>query len=56
MRIPRLDRSQVDSATAEVFDTYQKERGNVPNMFRTVAHRPEIFNRFNNILKMEPTK
>ena len=42
MRIPRLDRSQVDSATAEVFDTYQKERGNVPNMFRTVAHRPEI--------------
>jgi alkylhydroperoxidase family enzyme len=42
MRIPRLDRSQVDPATAEVFDTYQKERGNVPNMFRTVAHRPEI--------------
>ena len=42
MRIPRLDRTQVDSATGEIFDTYQKERGNVPNMFRTVAHRPEI--------------
>ena len=42
MRITRLDSSQVDAATAEVFDTYQKERGNVPNMFRTVAHRPEI--------------
>jgi alkylhydroperoxidase family enzyme len=42
MRISRLDRSQVDASTAEVYDTYQKERGNVPNMFRTVAHRPEI--------------
>lgn len=43
MRISRLDRSQVDEKTAEVYDTYLKERGNVPNMFRTVAHRPEIF-------------
>ena len=42
MRLPRLDRTQVDSATADVFDAYQKERGNVPNTFRTVAHRPEI--------------
>jgi alkylhydroperoxidase family enzyme len=43
MRITRLDRSQVDSTTGEIYDTYLKERGNVPNMFRTVAHRPEIF-------------
>jgi alkylhydroperoxidase family enzyme len=43
MRISRLDRSQVDSTTGEIYDTYLKERGNVPNMFRTVAHRPEIF-------------
>lgn len=42
-RIPRLNKDQVDTATAQVFDTYLKERGNVPNMFRTVAHRPEIF-------------
>jgi alkylhydroperoxidase family enzyme len=41
MRISRLERSQVDSATAGIFDKFQKERGNVPNMFRTVAHRPE---------------
>ncbi len=41
MRISRLDRSQVEGSTAEIFDTYQKERGHVPNMFRTVAHRPE---------------
>jgi alkylhydroperoxidase family enzyme len=41
MRISRLESSQVDSATADIFDKFQKERGNVPNMFRTVAHRPE---------------
>ena len=43
MRISRLDRAEVDEKTAEIYDTYLKERGNVPNMFRTVAHRPEIF-------------
>jgi len=42
MRISRLDRTTVDEKTAEVFDHYQKVRGNVPNMFRTLAHRPEI--------------
>ena len=42
MRLSRLDRSQVDDQTGEIYDLYLKERGNVPNMFRTVAHRPEI--------------
>ena len=42
MRIPPLEKSQVDGQTAQIFDHYLKERGNVPNMFRTVAHRPEI--------------
>jgi alkylhydroperoxidase family enzyme len=42
MRIPRLEKSQVDEQTAQIYDHYLKERGNVPNMFRTVAHRPEI--------------
>ncbi len=41
-RISRLDKSQVDPETGAIFDVYLKERGNVPNMFRTVAHRPEI--------------
>ena len=41
-RISRLDKKQVDSDSAQIYDTYLKERGNVPNMFRTVAHRPEI--------------
>ena len=42
MRVSRLDRNAVDEQTAEIFDHYQKVRGNVPNMFRTMAHRPEI--------------
>ena len=42
MRISRLDKSQVDATTAEIYEHYIHERGKVPNMFRTVAHRPEI--------------
>lgn len=41
MRIRRLDRAEVDQRTGEIFDAYLRERGNIPNMFRTVAHRPE---------------
>ena len=42
-RISRLEKDQIDAESAKVYDTYLKERGNVPNMFRTAAHRPEIF-------------
>ena len=42
-RIKRLDKDEVDQETAKIYDVYLAERGNVPNMFRTVAHRPEIF-------------
>ena len=42
-RITRLDKQQVDPETGKIYDLYLQERGNVPNMFRTAAHRPEIF-------------
>ena len=42
-KISRLDRDQVTAETGEIYDRYMQQRGNVPNMFRTVAHRPEIF-------------
>lgn len=42
MRIERLDKSQVDPETGKIYDHFMQQRGNVPNMFRTVAHRPEI--------------
>jgi uncharacterized peroxidase-related enzyme len=41
-RISRLDRNDVSEAVGEIYDRYMRQRGNVPNMFRTVAHRPQI--------------
>jgi uncharacterized peroxidase-related enzyme len=42
-RISKLERSQVTPEMATLYDTIYAQRGNVPNMFRTMAHRPEIF-------------
>jgi alkylhydroperoxidase family enzyme len=41
-RIRRLEHAEVDEQTRAVYDEMYKQRGNVPNMFRTFAHRPEI--------------
>lgn len=42
-RISRLDRTQVTPEIAARYDKIFAVRGNVPNMFRVMAHRPEIF-------------
>jgi len=42
-RISRVERSQVPSEIAALYDKIYVVRGNVPNMFRVMAHRPEIF-------------
>ena len=42
-RISRLDRNQVSPEIDAGFDKVFSQRGNVPNMFRVMAHRPEIF-------------
>jgi uncharacterized peroxidase-related enzyme len=42
-RISRLDRNQVSPEIAARYDKVFSQRGNVPNMFRVMAHRPEIF-------------
>jgi uncharacterized peroxidase-related enzyme len=42
-RISRLDRTQVSPEIAARYDKVFAQRGNVPNMFRVMAHRPEIF-------------
>jgi len=42
-RISRLDRTEVTPDLAALFDKVFAQRGNVPNMFRVMAHRPEIF-------------
>ncbi len=42
-RISRLDRSEVTPDITALYDKAFAQRGNVPNMFRVMAHRPEIF-------------
>jgi uncharacterized peroxidase-related enzyme len=42
-RISRLDRSEVTPEMGALYDKAFAQRGNVPNMFRVMAHRPEIF-------------
>ena len=41
-RIPTIAPEKAAPEAQQIFDHYKKERGNVPNMFRTVAYRPEI--------------
>jgi uncharacterized peroxidase-related enzyme len=42
-RLSRLSRDQVSPSAVNIYDRYLRDRGNVPNMFRTLVHRPEIF-------------
>ncbi len=39
-RLRPLGPEEVDPQVRAVFETYLRERGNIPNMFRTVARRP----------------
>jgi uncharacterized peroxidase-related enzyme len=42
-RISPLERDNVTPEIASLYDKAFAQRGNVPNMFRVMAHRPEIF-------------
>ncbi len=42
-RIRRVERREVSPEIVALYDQIYAQRGNVPNMFRTMAHRPEIF-------------
>ena len=42
-RLSRLKRDQVAGESQRIYDRVLRDRGNVPNMFRTMAHRPRIF-------------
>lgn len=39
-RIPKRERSEVEPEIQAIYDTYLKERGNVPNAFKIFAHIP----------------
>jgi len=42
-RISRLERSEISTDLQSLYDRVFAQRGNVPNMFRVMAHRSEIF-------------
>ena len=41
-RLSRLNRSEVSDDVREIYERVGAQRGNVPNMFRVYAHRPQI--------------
>jgi alkylhydroperoxidase family enzyme len=54
-RLTKLGRSQTTGAVRAALDRMAEQRGNVPNMFRVVAHRPELMTtmlaHFNEVMK-----
>ena len=41
-RLPRLTKDEVTGNVRDLYRKVGEARGNVPNMFRVYAHRPEI--------------
>ena len=41
-RVKALEPQEADGSCRELFDDFIRERGAVPNMFRTLAHAPEM--------------
>ncbi len=41
-RLTKLTKDQVAGETRDLYTRVGEQRGNVPNMFRVYAHRPEI--------------
>ena len=50
-RIPMLERDQVPSELAVLYDALLQQRGVVPNMFKTVAQAPALAMGFAALLK-----
>lgn len=42
MRLTRIPTDEAAPAVRPLLEALFERRGNVPNMFRTVAHRPEL--------------
>jgi alkylhydroperoxidase family enzyme len=41
-RVKKLTRREVPDQVRRLFETIGEQRGNVPNLFRIYAHRPEL--------------
>jgi alkylhydroperoxidase family enzyme len=45
--LPRLKWGRVDRRLQAIFESFYEERGNVPNLFRVMGHRPGLMSSFN---------
>ncbi|KAB3531635.1 hypothetical protein F8154_12640 [Alkaliphilus pronyensis] len=41
-KIKALEVNEVDDKAKRIFDEFMEQRGNIPNMFRTLAYRPQL--------------
>ena len=41
-RIRPLEINEVDDKSKDIFNAFMEQRGNIPNMFRTLAYRQEL--------------
>ena len=49
-RIKRLTRKEVADDVKALFEKIAQQRGNIPNLYRVYAHRPEILRTMNDHL------
>ena len=45
-RLKALEPAEIDPSCKGIVDDFMKERGAIPNMFRTFAHDPELLRNF----------
>lgn len=45
--LQRLEWGEVDRRLQAIFEKFHEERGNVPNLFRVMGHRPGLMSSFN---------
>jgi alkylhydroperoxidase family enzyme len=41
-RIRTLESHEVDGEARAIYDEFHRQRGNVPNMMKTLAHKPRL--------------
>lgn len=45
-RLPAIEPANAHASLKPLFDDFIRERGAVPNMFRTLAHAPDLLSTF----------
>jgi len=49
--LPSLEKNEVEEIAKEIYETFEKETGKVPEWVKVMAHRPEILKEFVELFK-----